>query len=107
MPGTRGASERAVGRKEREAKTVRLMIRLFCRGHHGNSPLCASCEELLTYASRKVEGCPHGDEKPACRRCTIHCYDVAHRERIREVMRYAGPRMLLRHPVLAIRHALR
>jgi hypothetical protein len=28
------------------------------------------------------------------------------RERIREVMRYAGPRMILRHPILAIWHLL-
>jgi hypothetical protein len=29
------------------------------------------------------------------------------RERIREVMRYAGPRMLYRHPVLAGKHYLK
>jgi hypothetical protein len=28
------------------------------------------------------------------------------RERVREVMRFAGPRMLLHHPILAIRHQL-
>ncbi len=28
------------------------------------------------------------------------------RERVRVVMRYAGPRMLFRHPILAVRHLL-
>jgi hypothetical protein len=28
------------------------------------------------------------------------------RERVRAVMRYAGPRMLLRHPILAVLHLL-
>ena len=28
------------------------------------------------------------------------------RARIREVMRYAGPRMLLSHPLMALRHLL-
>jgi hypothetical protein len=28
------------------------------------------------------------------------------RERVREVMRYAGPKMLTRHPVLAIGHII-
>jgi hypothetical protein len=28
------------------------------------------------------------------------------RERIREVMRYSGPRMLLSHPLMAIRHLI-
>ena len=107
MAGLHSAPEMAAVRRKREAETVRLMIRLYCKGNHGSSALCASCKELLTYAAKKVERCPHEDEKPTCRRCTIHCYDAEHRERIREVMRYAGPRMLLHHPVLAIRHALR
>ena len=38
--------------------------------------------------------------------CPIHCYAKAEREQMREVMRHSGPRMLLRHPVLAIRHLL-
>jgi hypothetical protein len=28
------------------------------------------------------------------------------RDRVKEVMRFSGPRMLLRHPILAIRHLL-
>jgi hypothetical protein len=28
------------------------------------------------------------------------------REKIKEVMRYAGPRLIYRHPILAIRHLL-
>ena len=44
--------------------------------------------------------------KPTCAKCPIHCYKPAMREQIRDVMRYAGPRMLKRHPVLAIRHLL-
>ena len=92
---------------QRESETVRLMIRLYCRSHHGSSLPCASCDELFEYAERKVGLCAHGDEKPTCRRCTIHCYDAEHRNRIREVMRYAGPRMLLHHPIHAIRHAAR
>jgi hypothetical protein len=107
MADTGGVPEEAVRRRLREAETVRLMIRLYCKGHHGNSPLCAACEEMLAYAHEKAECCPHGDEKPTCRRCTIHCYDAEHRDRIREVMRYAAPRILLHHPVLAMRHRFR
>ena len=107
MGEPRSEPEKDAGRKRREAGTVRLMIRLYCKGHHGSSPLCASCEELLTYARRQVERCPHEDEKPTCRRCAIHCYDAEHRDRIRAVMRYAGPRMLFRHPLFAICHMRR
>ncbi|MCK5584672.1 nitrous oxide-stimulated promoter family protein [Candidatus Bipolaricaulota bacterium] len=55
----------------------------------------------------RIEMCPLGDQKPACRRCTIQCHDPGHRNRIRAVMRYAGPRMLFRYPLLALRHMLR
>ena len=37
-------------------------------------------------------------------KCPVHCYEAAMRERVRQVMRYAGPRMLLRHPILALLH---
>jgi len=82
------------------------MIRLFCRSHHGGRVLCADCQALDGYAARRLDGCPYGDGKPTCLHCPIHCYTPARREQIRQVMRWAGPRMLWRHPVLAIRHLL-
>ncbi|MFN7988313.1 MAG: nitrous oxide-stimulated promoter family protein [Thermoanaerobaculia bacterium] len=91
----------------REWKTVQLMIRLHCRDlHGGRTALCAGCEELRAYAERRLEKCPFAEEKPTCVACPVHCYEAAMRERIRVVMRYAGPRMLLRHPVLAVRHLI-
>ena len=46
------------------------------------------------------------EEKTFCSNCTVHCYRPEMRERIRTVMRYAGPRMLFHHPVMAIRHMI-
>ena len=93
---------------EQEYKTIREMISLSCRGRHDTkkSELCPACEELLTYARIRLDKCPYQEKKPTCSRCPIHCYKPAMRKRIREVMRYAGPRMLRRHPVFAIRHLL-
>lgn len=91
----------------RERATVTAMIRIFCRARHKSSNgLCAECAELQTYALSRLARCPFGQDKPTCANCQIHCYKPQLRERIREVMRYAGPRMLWRHPVLAIRHLL-
>lgn len=36
----------------------------------------------------------------------VHCYKPAMREKIREVMRFSGPRMMLYHPVLAVSHVI-
>ena len=64
------------------------------------------CKELLDYASCQLEQCPFGSDKPTCAKCPVHCYEPDFRDRIREVMRFAGPRMILRHPVSAVCHLL-
>jgi len=94
-------------RARRELATVGAMIAIHCRGVHGRRRgSCDECRELLDYARRRVERCPLVADKPTCVNCPVHCYSPAMRERIRAVMRYAGPRMLWRHPVLAILHVL-
>jgi len=94
-------------RIRRERITVRAMVAMYCHHYHdGGSGLCRDCSELADYADRKLDRCPYGGEKPACTRCPIHCYRPELRERMREVMRFAGPRMIWRHPYLAIRHLL-
>lgn len=99
-------------RIEREKATLLVMLRMYCRAHHEaevrNSAegLCTPCQDLWVYALRRLDGCPFGAKKPTCNKCPVHCYKPEMRERVRAAMRYAGPRMLLRHPVLAILHLL-
>lgn len=89
----------------RESRTIRAMIGIYCRAFHGASDgLCDGCERLLEYANGRLERCPFGAEKPACAYCPVHCYKATMRQQIKNVMRYAGPRMLYRHPILAIHH---
>ena len=90
---------------ERELKTVELMIDLYCRDQHGSEDnLCNECRELLDYVKERLEKCPLKDNKPKCSKCTVHCYKPDMREKIKAVMRYAGPRMIYRHPILAGKH---
>jgi len=89
---------------EREKKTVGLMIRLYCRRAEGNRELCNSCRDLLEYALSRLEQCPYGEKKPACKKCSVHCYKPQYREEIRKVMRFSGSRMILHDPIAAIRH---
>jgi len=95
-------------RRAREFKTIAAMLRMYCRAHHGSerAALCPDCAQLHDYARRRLERCVFGETKPTCANCTVHCYKPAMRERVRVVMRWAGPRMLWRHPVLAVRHML-
>lgn len=93
-------------RRARELTIIEAMVRMYCRGHgHPNrDPLCPDCAELLEYATRRLERCVFGDAKPTCTNCTVHCYSAEKREQIRVVMKWAGPRMPLRHPILSILH---
>lgn len=94
------------GRLGREHQTMRHMVSLYCRAHHasdGSGP-CPRCTEFLEYAACRLEKCPYGEDKPTCANCPIHCYKKAPREFAKVVMRYSGPRMMTRHPWLALLH---
>jgi len=82
------------------------MIRLYCHDHHQTEKdkLCFSCRELLAYAKTRLDKCPYFKDKPTCAKCPVHCYKPAPRAQIRQVMRYAGPRMMRSHPLMAARH---
>jgi hypothetical protein len=99
-------TDKRFARRARELKTLETMLRMYCRHHHGGEPLCAECAALAEYARRRLERCVFGDAKPTCANCLVHCYRADMRERVREMMRWAGPRMLFRHPVLGILHIL-
>ena len=90
-----------------EKQIVERMIRLYCRGKEAHAELCPSCQELLDYAHSRLSHCPFGEAKGSCRQCRSHCYKPDQRERMRAVMRYAGPRMLWHHPVTALLHLWR
>ena len=94
-------------RIEEEKTVVEQMIRLYCRKREGNAQLCPTCLELLDYAHRRLDRCRYGEDKPTCKKCPIHCYKPEMKERIRMVMRWSGPRMMLYHPLAAIGHLFR
>ena len=96
-----------------EAEVMSMMIGIYCRGHHhanrsvasGSEPsLCPDCRRLLTYARSRITACPRMDVKSFCSACPVHCYSREMREKIREVMRWSGPRMLLHHPLMTLHH---
>lgn len=96
-----------------EAETIRAMVRLYCRAHHpaerrvkevGSEDVCPDCRDFLNYALKRLACCPFGVDKPVCAKCRIHCYKPAEREKARAIMRWAGPRLLWHHPIMALRH---
>lgn len=91
----------------REKKTIDKMVRIYCNDrHHSTDAICENCQVLLDYAHRRLDNCPFEEQKPACNHCTVHCYSSNRKLQVRQVMRYAGPRMIYKHPLLALQHVL-
>jgi len=92
---------------KKEIKTVHIMVEMFCKHHHAGGELCEGCKELSDYAEDRIRKCTFGVNKPVCAECTVHCFKPDMRSQIKEVMRFAGPRMTFKHPVLAAHHLVR
>ena len=92
-------------KREREKALVERMITLYCRKKHGTKKvLCPDCAALNDYAQSRSDRCPFMETKTFCANCPVHCYKPVMREKIRAVMRFAGPRMIFTDPVTSIRH---
>ena len=88
---------------EKEKKLIPVMIRMYCHGKHGTKgeELCEECKALTEYALFRLEKCPFKVNKQFCSFCKIHCYKPDMREKIKDVMKRSGPRMIFTHPVFA------
>jgi hypothetical protein len=94
-------------RRERESAMVQAMIGMYCRAKHtGKHTLCPECQALAQYAEKRLLSCMYGELKPVCKVCPVHCYSPSMRGQMQQVMRWAGPKMILRKPAFAIMHVL-
>ena len=93
-------------KRKLELKTMYQIIGIYCHNKHHTpkGQLCEACEQVWEYAEHRIDTCPHMETKTFCSVCKTHCYAPNYREKIREIMRYGGPRMLLVSPIQVIRH---
>lgn len=92
---------------EREKVIVSQMIKIYCRKKHkSKNGLCNECKKLDEYAKQRSDKCPFMEIKTFCSNCKVHCYKPQMREQIRKVMCFSGPRMMLYHPILAVKHMI-
>lgn len=97
-----------MGKIEREKKTVQLMIEIYCNKKHktNKGELCEECSELLKYAHGRLSYCKFGEDKSTCSRCPIHCYKKDMKEKIKRVMKFSGPRLIIYRPIEFVKHIL-
>ncbi|RME40697.1 MAG: nitrous oxide-stimulated promoter family protein [Planctomycetota bacterium] len=110
---------------DHDLRTVAEFVELYCHRKHrgavrerfdtkvvdvdavlGRRPvLCGECTRLLLHAVVKRLHCPMVP-KPACKHCPRHCYHPRYRQRMREVMRFSGTRLLLSGRLRYLTHLL-
>lgn len=98
-------------RLDREVKTITAMVQIYCRKHHASAVNhdgghCEDCGNFLAYARQRLAHCPYQEQKPTCGNCPIHCYKQSMQSKAQTIMRYAGPRMVWRHPLMAYFHLI-
>jgi hypothetical protein len=99
---------------QRDLRIVARFIDVYCRHQHSEAAkarvhlktfdvhsisgrqlsLCAECRKLLAHAFVKRSTCPF-DPKPMCKKCPDHCYATEYAQRMREVMKFSGRKLVL------------
>ena len=107
-------SKPLTAKERKDLRVLALFTAVWCRVHHDGekealaaAPLgmtgagiddyryCPECREFLAYAMTRRLKCPL-DPKPTCKHCHVHCYRPGHREKVRQIMRFAGPYLIRR-----------
>lgn len=119
-------AERIKQKRIHEKIVVTQMIEIYCRGHKhenrddwgaancrnpgfgpdGQYKLCPECAALAEYSCLRTQVCPRMAVKTFCKNCCIHCYEEEQQAKIKEVMKYAGPRIVASHPVDGTYHLI-
>ncbi|MBN2510555.1 MAG: nitrous oxide-stimulated promoter family protein [Spirochaetales bacterium] len=83
---------------------------IYCRGVHnnvtGNGSLCDACDDLFRYSIERTRSCKWKEKGRLCSACEVHCFSKEKRAAILQIMRYAGPRLVFTHPLLAFRYLI-
>lgn len=94
-----------MGKIESEIAIIEQIVALYCNKKHKQN-MCDDCQQLLNYARTRLQKCKFGDQKPRCAKCPVHCYKHDMRTKMKAVMRYTAPRMLIYKPFVYVRHYL-
>lgn len=95
-------------KRKHEKDIVNLMIKIYCKGNkHNSKGLCDDCFDLIVYSNTRLDKCPFMKTKTFCKNCNVHCFKEDKKVKIKNVMKYSGPRMLFYHPIIAIKHGIK
>lgn len=93
-------------KRDREKRVITEMVKLYCRKNHKERELCDECREVLNYSLKRIDHCRFMETKTFCSNCKSPCYSPKMKEKIKQIMKFSGPRMLFYHPLLVIYHII-
>nr|WP_245617912.1 nitrous oxide-stimulated promoter family protein [Carnobacterium gallinarum] len=62
---------------------------------------------MQDYVYSRLVSCRFGEEKTTCKKCLVHCYQEKYQRQMKRIMRYSGPKRIVKHPLLCIQHRFR
>lgn len=91
-------------RIDRDRRTLEAIGQIYCSGNHASAAkdsggMCSSCRDAIEGTLARTASCPNGHDSN-CQDCPIKCQRGDARARIRTIMAYAAPRMMLKHPIM-------
>ena len=95
--------------QKNDIRLIGKFVEVYCAGKHGavertpfslpeglgETKICSECAAFMEYAVSKRINCPLEAGKPSCKHCRIHCYGKDQREKVREIMAYAGRKLMM------------
>ncbi len=94
-----------LSRIEKEKRMIAKMIDIYYKKKDQGT--LEEREELKAYALKRLTYCKYGENKGFCSKCPTHCYTPKYKEKIKKVMRYSGPRLILHHPIMLMKHIIK
>lgn len=96
-------------RRQKKHDIVVQMVDIYCSGNKhklDENGKCADCDLLLRYSKSRTDRCPYINETLFCSNCPTPCYRPDMKERMRDLMKYAGPRLFFKRPFTVIWHMI-
>ena len=92
----------------KEKDNIKTSFSVYCNANHDtkDGKLCPKCMALLTTIMLKISRCKYGITKPLCDHCDEKCFGDANNKTFMEIMDGSRTGMLLRHPVMTVRHKI-
>lgn len=92
----------------KEKINMKKSLGIYCNARHNtkDGKLCPKCTAMLATLLNKMNHCPYGSTKPICDHCEMMCFGPEYNKIFLEVMDSSSKKMMLKHPLMSVKHKL-